>query len=157
MADKTIKNETLEMREAFEYYYSLGEARGLKAVATFMNKGFASIKRWSTSFGWTERVKQRDAAVGAKMEEKAIHNQVTSKMEYRSIIRELVEKFKQDVIDGKIQIRSVKSFIELAQLDIDLMGDSLGDEEDNMQSLADILQKSAALITTATGDDTGSE
>jgi len=157
MADKTIKNETLEMREAFEYYYSLGEARGLKATAAFMNRGFASIKRWSTSFGWIERVKARDAAVGAKMEEKAIHNQVTSKMEYRSIIRELVEKFKIDVENGTIKIRSVKSFIELAALDMDLMGDTLGEDEDNMQSLADILQKSAELITTAVNDDIVSE
>lgn len=146
MRNKTVQNETLEHREAFEYYYSLGETRGLQATSKFINKGFTTVKRWSISFKWQERVKQRDLELATELQKKTNHTILTSKVEYRGVIRTLVEQFKLDVADQKIKIRSIKDFDMIARLDMDLMGVDLDSDDDNLKSLAEVLQASAALI-----------
>jgi len=155
MPAEFTKNDTLERKEAFEYYYSLGEERSLQKTAEFTGKGFATIKRWSRSLNWTERVKQRDLELATKLEKKTNHTILTSKVEYRGAIRELVEQFKQDVADGVIKIKSVQDFEKIVRLDMDLMGVDLDGDDGNMQSLAEVLKASAALINGSSGVDIG--
>jgi hypothetical protein len=155
MPAEFTKNDTLERKEAFEYYYSLGEERSLQKTAEFTGKGFATIKRWSRSLNWTERVKQRDLELASKLEKKTNHTILTSKVEYRGAIRSLVEKFKEDVANGDIKIKSVQDFEKIVRLDMDLMGVDMGEDDGNMQSLAEILKASAGLIQSASGGDIG--
>lgn len=158
MAMKRTVHETLEHKEAFEYYYSLGETRGLQAVSKFIGKGFATVKRWSVSFGWTARIRDRDKELGRQLEERTNHTVLTSKVEYRSHIRTLIEQFQKDVADGRIRIRSIKDFDMVVRLDMELMGVGLDEgEDDNMKSLAEVLRASADLIRGASGNDMGNE
>lgn len=52
--------ETLRHQEAFEYYYSLGEARTLPQVSQKSKAALVTVKRWSKAFNWQERVQERD-------------------------------------------------------------------------------------------------
>jgi len=52
--------ETLRHREAFEYYYKLGEKRSLAKVGREFNVSVQSLVKWSKAFGWQKRVIERD-------------------------------------------------------------------------------------------------
>lgn len=142
MAVKQIKTETLEMREMFEYYYALGPERSYRKVSEKFNRSETSIKRYAKSFNWTTRVEQRDLANAEELERRTNETVVNSKARYREIIKELTDDFARRVSEGKMKINSVKQFVEIVQLDMELMG--VGDEDDdstdNIASLVDVLQ-----------------
>jgi len=48
--------EKLKHKEAFEYYYSLGENRGLRKVAQKFNKTLTAVANWSKAFNWQDRI-----------------------------------------------------------------------------------------------------
>lgn len=53
-------NETFRHREAFEYYYKLGEKRSLAQVARRFNVSVQSTNKWNHEFNWQPRVQERD-------------------------------------------------------------------------------------------------
>lgn len=61
--------ETLRHKEAFEYYLGLGVARSITQVARQFSVSRAAVSKWSRAFGWQERLKVREAKIGAKVEE----------------------------------------------------------------------------------------
>lgn len=139
---KKNKVETLEMREAFEYYYSLGSSRTLQAVAKKFNRHLATVKRWSISFNWQQRVEQRDKEVGKELEKRATEAAVASRQLYRETIRKMVDEFIRAVEAGKIRIRNIHEFEKIVRLDMDLMAMGLGAGEGNVQSLAEAIKQS---------------
>jgi len=58
--------ETLRHKEAFEYYYNLGEKRGLREVTQNFNITLTAVANWSKAFNWQERVAIRDNEVAQK-------------------------------------------------------------------------------------------
>lgn len=147
MTAKIIKTETLEMREMFEYYYTLGADRSFQKVGDKYKVSQTSIKRYAASFNWTKRVEQRDLTNAEELERRTNEVVVNSKARYRELIKQLTDEFAKDVTNGKIKIRSTKAFVELVNLDMELMGVSDGDDDaDNIASLVDVLQKSWATI-----------
>jgi len=44
-------------RHALEYYYLLGKERTLEKVAEKYGAGLDTVQKWSSSFGWKERVR----------------------------------------------------------------------------------------------------
>lgn len=146
MTMKINKNESLENREAFEYYYSLGTNRSLVAVADKIGKAALTVKRWSKSFNWQERVKIRDMEIGDHVKRATNAHVVASRAMYRETIGKLVMDFKADVESGKIKLSRIDDFIKIVNLDMELMGVGSGDDVDNMSSLAKVLEQSAMLI-----------
>ena len=134
--------ETLEIREAFEYYYGLGETRSLKAVSEFTGKAPLTVKRWSSRFNWVQKVKDRDKQNGEKLQIATDAAIVATKATYREAIGQLMRKAIEDIQSGRIQVRSVKDLDMIARLDLDLMAASGGDQIDNTNSLADIIKQS---------------
>lgn len=156
MGTKLIKTETLEMREMFEYYYSMGKERSFVKVCQKYNISETSIKRYAKSFSWVQRVEQRDLANATELEKRTNETVVNSKAMYRELIKDLTDDFAQRVRDGKMKINSVKQFVELVQLDLDLMG--VGDDDDdtdNVASLVDVLQTAWGRIKPPEEDGSG--
>ena len=60
--------ETLRHKEAFEYYLSLGEKRSCTEVARQFAVSRTSVSKWNREFGWRDRLKVREAKIGAKVE-----------------------------------------------------------------------------------------
>jgi hypothetical protein len=140
MGVKQIKTETLEMREMFEYYYTMGAERSFQKVGDKYKVSQTSIKRYAKSFNWTTRVEQRDLTNSAELERRTNEVVVNSKARYREIIKDLTDDFARRVTAGSIKINSVKAFVELVNLDLDLMG--VGDDDvdtNNIASLVDVL------------------
>ena len=139
---KRNKIETLACRDAFEHYYSLGESRSMQKVAIEVGKSLPTIKRYSVSFNWRTRVEQRDLSIADKVEKQTIATVVNSKARYREIIHDLTDEFVRAVADGKIKVRNILDFERIVRLDMELMGVSSDDEDDNLASLVDALQQS---------------
>jgi transposase len=125
-----MKQETLRHREAFEYYYSLGEKKSLTLVARKFNVSKQTVTKWNKAFNWQQRVEQRDIENGKRLEKKTDNAVVNSKAEYRALIRKTVDVFKERLKEGKIKISRPQDLESLAKLDLLMMGEATERNED---------------------------
>jgi len=117
--------EKLKHKEAFEYYYSLGDKRSLKKVALQYTCSIPAVKKWSIAFNWQDRIELRDIDNGKKLEAKTDKAIVNSKADYRALIKKVVKKFEQKLKDGKIRIERPEDLNVMAKLDLLLMGEAV--------------------------------
>lgn len=116
--------EKIKHREAFEYYYILGDKRTLQAVANKFTVSRQSVDKWKREFNWLSRAEQRDIDNGKKLEAKTNKAVVNSKADYRELIRKTVEIYKKKLKDGKIIIARPQDLETLAKLDLLMMGEA---------------------------------
>lgn len=116
--------ETLRHREAFEYYYGLGEARSLVSVARQYNVSERTIARWSVEFAWQERIEQRDIENARRLEKKTDTTVVNEKANYRKIIKAAIADFVRRIQSGQVAVESVTDLERLVKLDLLLMGET---------------------------------
>lgn len=114
MAD--IKQENNIQREAFEFYYGLGEQRSLKAVANHFNRAERTVAGWSRAFNWVDRCSQR-AMEEAKGREKA-SMVLDVKTTYRKLCNNLIAVANKDFKEGKLKIRSISDLEKIVKLDM---------------------------------------
>lgn len=110
--------ETLQHKEAFEYYYSLGTQRNLIAVHVWFKCGKRTVEIWSKAFNWQERVIQRDIELSKGLEKKTNTTILNEKANYRRIIKETIGKMEE------ISINNTKDLETLVKLDLLLMGEA---------------------------------
>lgn len=68
-AAQKIITETVKHHEAFEFYYWLGDKRDLSQVARQFKVTPTAAAKWSQSFHWADRVKERDEKVIQRIRE----------------------------------------------------------------------------------------
>lgn len=88
-----------------------------------------TLKRWSKAFNWQEKVKQLDSRVNKIVNEKIEETAVYSKADYRKLVKEVADKFKEKLKEGKIKISKPQDIIEIIKLDLLMMGEVTGREE----------------------------
>lgn len=113
--------ETLQHKEAFEYYFSLGENRGYREVVQKFNVSLTTIAKWGKSFNWQERILQRDIEIGKKLVTKTNTTVLNEKAKYRKLIQDAIAGM------GDIKVETVKDYETLVKLDLLLMGESTGE------------------------------
>jgi len=121
--------ETLRHREAFEYYYILGEKRSITEVARKFTLSRASISKWSRAFNWQLRIVQRDIENSKALTKKINKDVVNSKADYRALIKKVVKKFEDKLDKDKIQICRTSDLAEMANLDLKMMGEATDELE----------------------------
>jgi len=131
--------EVLKHKEAFEYYYSLGDKRSYPQVAFKFTVSRTSIKKWSKAFNWQDRIVQRDIENGKELSKKVNNNIVNSKADYRALIRQTVDLYKQKLNDGKIIINRPQDLETLVKLDLNLMGEATDITDD--KSLHELVEE----------------
>ena len=110
--------ENLRMKEAFEYYYSLGDKRSLQQVAKKFTVSETSARKWSAAFNWQERVIQRDIEISKGLEKKTNTTILNEKANYRRIIKETIAKM------TGVEVANIKDLDTLVKLDLLLMGEA---------------------------------
>lgn len=129
MATKKIKRETARMAEAFEYYYLLGDDRSTLKVSQQFHVNHRTVQYWADSFGWPERVAQRDIEIAQELQRKTLKDIVDTKANYRKIIKiavkNLVDNLTEQDEEGnpKIKVTSIADLEKLVKLDMLLMGE----------------------------------
>lgn len=116
--------ETLRHREAFEYYYGLGQSRSLVAVASHFGVSERTVARWSKNFAWQERIEQRDIENAKHLEKKTNELVVNEKANYRKIIKAAIGDFVKRMAAGDVTVNSVSDLERLVKLDLLLMGEA---------------------------------
>ena len=120
--------ETRRHIEAFDYYYSLGEARNFASVSAHCGFSERSIAAWSIEFNWQRRIAQRDIENGKKIQAKTDRAIVNTKADYRRDIAKdrqelralrtryerLVADSKERIEKGEIVATTTKELRELA-------------------------------------------
>lgn len=119
-----MREETLRHREAFEYYYSLGEKRSYVSVASQFGVSERTVVRWANAFNWQERVIQRDIENSKELEKKTNTSVVNEKANYRKIIKFAIVKFAEKLKAGKIEANNIQDLERLVKLDLLLMGEA---------------------------------
>ena len=139
--------ETLRHKEAFEYYYSLGDKRNFSSVAVQFKVSERSIAKWSKNFNWQERIEQRDIEISKGLEDKTNETIINIKAGFKSEIKvqlnifkvmlnKLIKKFKESKEDETIEIKKIEdlkvvtdSYEKLIKLYLTLIGEASEIEE----------------------------
>jgi len=124
--------ETLKNKEVFEIYYAMGSERSLSKLRKKLMSpecplsvpSLKTLKRWSVAFNWQDRIELRDIDNGKKLKAKTDKAVVNSKADYRALIRKVVEEFEQKLKDKKIIISKPGVLVEMAKLDLLMMGEA---------------------------------
>ncbi|MCK9570749.1 hypothetical protein M0R72_17500 [Candidatus Pacearchaeota archaeon] len=97
--------ETLRHKEAFEYYLGMGQDRSIPKVAQKYSVSTAAVKKWSKAFSWQQRLKTREAKIGAKVEESTDRTIADFKADllkaWRGAQDRWIEKFDADKINPR--------------------------------------------------------
>ena len=129
--------ETLRHREAFEFYYSLGNRRTLVAVSRHDGSCVRAVAKWSVVFGWQDRVHQRDTENAKRLAAKTDAAVVSTKAQYRGIIRGAIDKWVEEFKLKKIEVDTVMDLERLVKLDLLLMGEATERSEHDISNLSD--------------------
>lgn len=131
--------ETLRHKQAFDYYYSLGNERSFKLVESKYKVSNMTVARWSKAFNWQHRIEQRDIENSKKLEKKTDNAIVNSKADYRALIKQTVDEYKERLRLGRIKITRPQDLESLAKLDLLLMGEET--EITKVNSFYDLIQQ----------------
>ena len=118
-----IQKETLEHKQAFEAYYSMGKQRSLKSVAEKMNVSHIAVKRWSTDFKWIEKIDHRDRVNANKLAKKTDNAIVKDKETYIKMIKAMTGKAVRDIQKETLRVENVQDFERLIRLHLLLAGE----------------------------------
>jgi hypothetical protein len=90
-----VNTETLKHVEAFETYYWMGDQRSLSGVARKVKVTVQAVAKWSTSFSWNERVKERDEKVIKKLRSRSDAEAMAVKERQLQIVRATQTRYAQ--------------------------------------------------------------
>lgn len=126
-----LSKENSLQKEAFEYYYHMGDKRSLRAVADKIERTERTVAGWSRAFSWVDRVKQREIEDARNMGGEALNSHTTDvKTRYRILMNNLMAKASQKIADGNLNIRNIQDLERVVKLDLLLMGEST-ERQDN--------------------------
>jgi len=99
--------ETLKHKEAFEYYYSLGDKRSLKQLMQKYSVSIAALNNWSRAFDWQERVQIRDKNNALELEKRTDIKVVDDKAKMLSVVRAGINLFIENLKAGKVKVETI--------------------------------------------------
>jgi predicted DNA-binding protein YlxM (UPF0122 family) len=115
--------ETLHHKEAFEFYYSLGEKRSYTEVARKFTVSRTSVAKWSKAFNWQKRVQLRDVENAKKLEAKTDKKVVDEKTDFLNILRGTLADAVERIKSGKLGIRTQPELLKTIETALTLMGE----------------------------------
>lgn len=117
---RTILNETLRHREAFDFYYQLGATRSFEKVCTRFNVSYTSVIKWSNSFHWHDKIRELDDRVKSKMDSAVVATIADQKTKLANIVQMLIDDCIFQLPDGhimlKFRVESVQDFERVTKL-----------------------------------------
>jgi len=124
-------------REAFEYFYNLGDDRTLQQVAEKFKVSRQAITEWKKEFGWLDRIAKRDLAIIQEVEKKIGKAIVQAKYDYHTqidtnlkLLRAIVATAYERIKNKQIEVTNLAEFSmalatfeRLIRLDLFLLGE----------------------------------
>ncbi len=114
-------------RKAFELYASQGGSRSYQKVAEALNVSVASVKQWGRTFGWRQRLRERDAEATRQIADRPAHSGLDDRSRDLKIIHMAKMKLTRDIAEGKVKgkIPDLEMLIRLEEYLADSQEDSI--------------------------------
>ncbi|MFC1476291.1 hypothetical protein ACFLQW_04755 [Candidatus Zixiibacteriota bacterium] len=103
-ADRLI-NEQEHHKKAFECYVALGEKRSFKQVAQQIGVALSTVKLWSRSFGWRQRIRERDAQIARRVADRTLQSNLDEQDRNKRIVRMALVRLAKAIADGKVRMQ----------------------------------------------------
>ena len=105
MAERTrIQTEKEHNTQAFEVYYALGPKRSHSAVAKKLGVSVSTIKNWSRSFRWQERIAERDTQVAREVASRTLNTEVARTQRSLQIVQMSIVQLAKAISQGKVKM-----------------------------------------------------
>ncbi len=92
-------------KKAFEYYVALGEKRSFKLVAKQACVSLSTVKLWSRSFGWRQRIRERDAQIARRVADQTLQSDIDEQDRNKKIVRMALVRLAKAIADGKVRMQ----------------------------------------------------
>ena len=107
MTDKKTKplaKEQAHQEKAFEYYYGLGEKRSYEKVSKKFGVALSTVKLWGQSFGWKNRIKDRNLQIAREMATRALNDEVSRRERSLQIVQMALVHLAKAIAEGKVKM-----------------------------------------------------
>jgi transposase len=100
-----LAHEQEHQKKAFEYYAALGEKRSFTQVAEQVGVSLSTVKLWSRSFGWLQRIRERDAEIARRMADRTLQANFDEQDRNKKIVRMALVRLAKAISEGKIKMK----------------------------------------------------
>ena len=101
---RLLKVEKEHHVQAFEVYHSLGPGRSHQAVAKQFGVSVGSVKNWSRSFRWQERIAQREMEITRTIASRNLTEEVTRRERNERIVTMAIVRLAKAIADGQVKM-----------------------------------------------------
>ncbi len=117
MDEVNTREESALIREAFNFYYSLGEDRTYAKVAVKFKRSVSAVQKWGGSFKWSERITERDEKIRRNVAERAVIEKEVNHVErdIKILGRAILEHAKA-IQEGKLKL-SLGDMVKMMELE----------------------------------------
>ncbi len=126
---RLVHTEREHHKQAFETYYALGLKRSHRAVANELGVSVSTIKSWSRSFRWRERIAERDAQVARAVANRSINDEVDHRERNLKIVQMSLARIAKAIVDRDVKM-TLSDLDKLIRLEA-----FLRDEPDSRQEI----------------------
>jgi len=149
--------EQEHQKKAFEYYVALGEKRSFTPVAEYAGVSLSTVKLWSRSFGWVQRIRERDAEIARRVADRALQTNLDEQDRNQKIVRLALVRLAKAIADGKIRMQlsdldrliRLQSFLEGPVKDSSAGIDLSGVDTRVLESVVDMLEEQSRQLQEA--------
>jgi len=89
---------------AFEHYYGLGEQRSYERVATEFSVASSTVKLWARSFGWQDRIRERDLEIARDVAGRTMSEEVTRRARSLQIVHMAMVQLAKAIAEGDLRM-----------------------------------------------------
>lgn len=126
--------ESLRHKEAFEFYYGLGQGRSLEQVRLRFGVSDVAVQNWSSQFGWMARVVERDHEVGEKLAAETKTDVARMKERQLKVARAVQSQYIRNLASGKSMV-AARDYLLAAKHEAALLGVDMGASEEDVEEL----------------------
>jgi hypothetical protein len=89
---------------AFEHYYGLGEQRSYERVAAEFSVASSTVKLWARSFGWHDRIRERDLEIARDVAGRTMSGEVTRRERSLQIVHMAMVQLAKAIAEGDMRM-----------------------------------------------------
>lgn len=118
---RLLTKEQPHQARAFEVYYDLGEHRSYERVAQESGVSASTVKLWARSFGWQDRVRERDVAIAREVADRTVTDEVSRRERSVQIVHMALVQLARGIVEGQVKMTlgDLDKLIRLEALTLD--------------------------------------
>ena len=92
-------------KRAFELYYAQGTKRSYRSVGDEFGVSPSTVKLWSRSFRWKERIRERDAEAARKIADQSLQSRTGELGRNQRLVQMALVRVAKGIAEGKVRMQ----------------------------------------------------